>query len=49
MPITDTNFIEQMTAKQKEQLADIMKKLETTESVHHKLAVVILAAGLVCS
>jgi bifunctional UDP-N-acetylglucosamine pyrophosphorylase/glucosamine-1-phosphate N-acetyltransferase len=46
MPITDTNFIEQMTAKQKEQLADIMKKLENTESVHHKLAVVILAAGL---
>jgi bifunctional UDP-N-acetylglucosamine pyrophosphorylase/glucosamine-1-phosphate N-acetyltransferase len=46
MPITDTNFIQQMAAKQKEQLADIMKKLENSEPVHHKLAVVILAAGL---
>jgi bifunctional UDP-N-acetylglucosamine pyrophosphorylase/glucosamine-1-phosphate N-acetyltransferase len=46
MAITDTNFIQQMAAKQKEQLADIMKKMESSESLHHKLAVVILAAGL---
>lgn len=47
MPITDTNFIEQMKAKQKEELASLMNKLEKTEGYYdRKLAVVILAAGL---
>jgi bifunctional N-acetylglucosamine-1-phosphate-uridyltransferase/glucosamine-1-phosphate-acetyltransferase GlmU-like protein len=47
MPITDTNFIEQMKAKQSEELASLMNKLEKTENYHGKeLAVIILAAGL---
>jgi len=46
MPISDTNFIEAMRAKQNEQLAELMKNMDQKESVHKKLAVVILAAGL---
>jgi bifunctional N-acetylglucosamine-1-phosphate-uridyltransferase/glucosamine-1-phosphate-acetyltransferase GlmU-like protein len=47
MPITDTNFIQQMKAKQNEELASLMNKLEKTENNFDKeLAVVILAAGL---
>jgi len=47
MPITDTNFIEQMKAKQNEQLAELMNKLDKTGDFRdNELAVVILAAGL---
>ncbi len=47
MPITDTNFIEQMRAKQSMQLAEIMKGMEKKEGLTKKrLAVAILAAGL---
>jgi UDP-N-acetylglucosamine pyrophosphorylase len=47
MPISDTNFIEAMKAKQNEQLAELMKNMEKKEGIVHKrLAVVILAAGL---
>ncbi len=47
MPITDTNFIEQMKARQNEELAELMNKLDKTEGSHNnELAVVILAAGL---
>ena len=46
MPISDTNFIEAMKAKQEEQLAQLLKSMDQKESVHQKLAVVILAAGL---
>jgi UDP-N-acetylglucosamine diphosphorylase/glucosamine-1-phosphate N-acetyltransferase len=47
MPISDTNFIEAMKAKQNEQLAELMKNMEKKEgTVHKRLAVVILAAGL---
>lgn len=46
MPISDTNFIEAMRAKQNEQLAQLMKNMDQKEDVHKKLAVVILAAGL---
>ncbi|RPI19761.1 MAG: UDP-N-acetylglucosamine pyrophosphorylase [Ignavibacteriae bacterium] len=46
MPITDTNFIEQMTAKQNEKLAALMQQMDKAGRVHNKLAVVILAAGL---
>ncbi len=46
MPISDTNFIEAMRAKQNEQLAELMKNMDQKEDVHKKLAVVILAAGL---
>jgi bifunctional N-acetylglucosamine-1-phosphate-uridyltransferase/glucosamine-1-phosphate-acetyltransferase GlmU-like protein len=46
MPISDTNFIEAMKAKQNEQLAELMKNMDQKEGVHKKLAVVILAAGL---
>ncbi len=46
MPISDTNFIEAMKAKQEEQLAQLLKSMYQKESVHQKLAVVILAAGL---
>lgn len=47
MPISDTNFIEAMKAKQNEQLAELMKNMDKKEgSVRKKLAVVILAAGL---
>ena len=46
MPISDTNFIEAMKAKQNEQLAELMKNMDQKEDVHKKLAVVILAAGL---
>jgi bifunctional N-acetylglucosamine-1-phosphate-uridyltransferase/glucosamine-1-phosphate-acetyltransferase GlmU-like protein len=46
MPISDTNFIEAMKAKQNEQLAELMKNMDKKEGVHKKLAVVILAAGL---
>jgi UDP-N-acetylglucosamine pyrophosphorylase len=46
MPISDTNFIEAMRAKQNEQLAALMKSMDHKEGVHKKLAVVILAAGL---
>jgi UDP-N-acetylglucosamine pyrophosphorylase len=47
MPISDTNFIEAMKAKQNEQLAELMKNIEKKEGmVHKRLAVVILAAGL---
>jgi len=47
MPISDTNFIEAMRAKQKEQLASIMENMDEKEGfVQERLAVVILAAGL---
>jgi UDP-N-acetylglucosamine pyrophosphorylase len=47
MPISDTNFIEAMRAKQKEQLASLMENMDKKEGVvHERLAVVILAAGL---
>jgi bifunctional UDP-N-acetylglucosamine pyrophosphorylase / glucosamine-1-phosphate N-acetyltransferase len=46
MPITDTNFVEQMAKKQNEKLAALMQKMEKAGQVHKKLAVVILAAGL---
>jgi UDP-N-acetylglucosamine pyrophosphorylase len=47
MPITDTNFIEQMRAKQSMQLAEIMKGMEKKEGLtKNRLAAVILAAGL---
>ncbi len=46
MPISDTNFIEAMKAKQNEQLAELMKNMDQKEGIHKKLAVVILAAGL---
>ena len=47
MPISDTNFIEAMRAKQKEQLASIMENMDKKEgAVRERLAVVILAAGL---
>jgi len=47
MPITDTNFIEQMKAKQNEQLAELMNKLDKSGDFRdNELAVVILAAGL---
>lgn len=46
MPISDTNFIEAMKAKQNEQLAEILKNMDRKEGVHKKIAVVILAAGL---
>lgn len=46
MPISDTNFIEAMKAKQNEQLAKLMKYMDKKEDIHKKLAVVILAAGL---
>jgi UDP-N-acetylglucosamine pyrophosphorylase len=47
MPISDTNFIEAMKAKQNEQLAKLMEGMEKKEGVvHERLAVVILAAGL---
>ena len=47
MPISDTNFIEAMRAKQKEQLASLMENMDKKEGiVQERLAVVILAAGL---
>lgn len=47
MPITDTNFIEQMRAKQSQQLAELMKGMDKKEGLtRRKIAVVILAAGL---
>jgi UDP-N-acetylglucosamine pyrophosphorylase len=47
MPISDTNFIEAMRAKQKEQLASLMENMDKKEGVvKERLAVVILAAGL---
>jgi len=46
MPISDTNFIEAMKAKQNEQLAELMKNMNQKEGIHKKIAVVILAAGL---
>jgi UDP-N-acetylglucosamine pyrophosphorylase len=46
MPISDTNFIEAMKAKQNEQLAQLLKSMDQKEGVQQKLAVVILAAGL---
>jgi UDP-N-acetylglucosamine diphosphorylase/glucosamine-1-phosphate N-acetyltransferase len=47
MPISDTNFIEAMRAKQKEQLAKLMEGMEKKEEViQERIAVVILAAGL---
>lgn len=47
MPISDTNFIEAMRAKQKEQLASLMENMNKKEGVvNERLAVVILAAGL---
>jgi bifunctional N-acetylglucosamine-1-phosphate-uridyltransferase/glucosamine-1-phosphate-acetyltransferase GlmU-like protein len=46
MPISDTNFIEAMKAKQNEQLAELMKNMDKKAGLHRKLAVVILAAGL---
>ena len=47
MPITDTNFIEQMRAKQNEKFAELMKNIDNKdEAPGRELAVVILAAGL---
>jgi bifunctional UDP-N-acetylglucosamine pyrophosphorylase/glucosamine-1-phosphate N-acetyltransferase len=47
MPITDTNFIELMKAKQNEKLAELMKNMDKIEDPRdNELAVVILAAGL---
>jgi UDP-N-acetylglucosamine diphosphorylase/glucosamine-1-phosphate N-acetyltransferase len=47
MPISDTNFIEAMKAKQNEQLAKIMEGMDKKEGyINEGLAVVILAAGL---
>jgi UDP-N-acetylglucosamine diphosphorylase/glucosamine-1-phosphate N-acetyltransferase len=46
MPITDTNFIEQMRAKQKEQMEALRQNIDEKESTGNDLAVVILAAGL---
>ncbi len=46
MPISDTNFIEAMKAKQDEQLAELLKNMDKKEQVRKRLAVLILAAGL---
>ncbi len=46
-PITDTNFVEIMKAKQNAKLAELMKNLDKKENpLKRELAVVILAAGL---
>lgn len=46
MPITDTNFVELMRARQKEKMESLMQNIEKKESTGNDLAVVILAAGL---
>ncbi len=47
MPITDTNFNEKNLAFRENELAELMKKVKTTEGTDgKKLAVAILAAGL---
>jgi bifunctional N-acetylglucosamine-1-phosphate-uridyltransferase/glucosamine-1-phosphate-acetyltransferase GlmU-like protein len=47
VPITDTNFIEQMKEKQGEQLSELLQVMQEKERLlKEKLAVIILAAGL---